>query len=124
MPWDWIISGALVAVAIIHFLPVVGALGSDQLHKLYWLDASDPNLLILMRHRAAMFEVVGILMVVGAVMPSFRWMAIGLGALSAGSFVVISRLVGGFSPSLARIVTADIVALVLLPLAAVGTAVS
>ena len=47
-----IVSAALILVAIIHLLPLAGVLGSERLASMYGITVDDPDLLILMRHRA------------------------------------------------------------------------
>ena len=52
---SYLVSATLILVAITHLLPVVGVAGSAQLARLYRVDTSDPNLRILMQHRAEDF---------------------------------------------------------------------
>ncbi len=47
-----LVSTMLVAVAVIHLLPLSGVLGGERLNVLYGLSFDEPNLSILMRHRA------------------------------------------------------------------------
>ena len=51
----YLASAMLVVVAVIHLLPVSGVLGSERLAALYGLPFNEPNLAILMRHRAVLF---------------------------------------------------------------------
>ena len=57
-----LISAMLLVVAAIHLLPVTGVLGGDKLTALYGLRFNDPNLFILMRHRAVLFGLLGLFM--------------------------------------------------------------
>ena len=54
-------SAMLLVVAVIHLLPVPGVLGAEQLATLYGVPLADPNLVILMRHRAVLFGLLGVL---------------------------------------------------------------
>ena len=113
------ITGLLVLVGIIHLLPVSGVLGSERLTALYGVSLSDPNLLILMRHRAVLFGLLGLFMVYAAFKPSLQPLAFLAGFLSVASFMVIAWSVGGYNESIRKVVIADVVAIVALGIAGV-----
>ena len=48
------ISGMLIVAAVIHLLPLAGMVSADRLTALYGLPFQEPNLLIMMRHRAVL----------------------------------------------------------------------
>ena len=48
----FIVPAVLIMVAAIHVLPVVGILGAGKLAQLYGIAVQDPNLELLLRHRA------------------------------------------------------------------------
>lgn len=50
-----IISILLGIVAVIHLLPLAGVLGPQRLQSLYGLAFTEPELVILMQHRAVLF---------------------------------------------------------------------
>ena len=50
-------------------LLVVGVLGAERLNQLYGIDASEPNLAVLMRHRAVLFGLLGGFFVLAAFKP-------------------------------------------------------
>ena len=59
----------LLVAGVIHLLPLPGALGAGALARLYGLEPAalaDPNLALLLRHRAVLFGVVGALLVAAA----------------------------------------------------------
>ena len=56
----YLVSATLVLVGLIHLLPLSGVLSADQLASLYGLSFSEPNLAILMRHRAVLFGLLGV----------------------------------------------------------------
>ena len=67
---DRTITGALLIVGIIHLLPMTGYLGASKLSALYNITIDDPNLEILMRHRAVLFGVLGSLFIYAAFQPN------------------------------------------------------
>lgn len=113
-----LISLMLVIAGIIHVLPLAGVVGSARLSALYGLDFSDPNLAILMRHRAVLFGLLGALLIVAAFKPSLQPVALATGFISAASFLWLAWLTGGYNPFVAKIVVADVVALVCLVIGA------
>jgi hypothetical protein len=108
----------LTLAGIIHLLPLPGVLGAGQLTRLYGVAADDPNVGILLQHRAVMFGLLGVLLVAAAFRPELRAVALVAGLVSTVSFLVISWGVGGYNAQVARVVVADLLAVVLLVVAA------
>jgi len=106
-----LISAMLVVVGIIHLLPMVGLLGSARLSTLYGLPFDEPNLAILMRHRAALFGLLGLFFVAAAFQPAWQGPALFAGLASVLSFLWLAWSVGGCNDRLRRVVIADVVAL-------------
>jgi hypothetical protein len=104
----------LIVVAIIHLLPLSGALGAARLTALYGLPFDEPNLAILMRHRAVLFGLVGVFLLHAAFRPAFRVAAFVAGFVSVLSFLYLAWSVGSYNAQVGRVFTADIVALVCL----------
>lgn len=110
----YLVSAMLLVVGVIHLLPLSGMLGSEQLAKLYGLSFSEPNLAILMRHRAVLFGLLGLLLVFAAFRPSFQSVAFIAGFVSVVSFLWIAWSVGDYNALVGRVFMADIVALICL----------
>lgn len=108
----------LTLAGVIHLLPLPGALGAAQLTRLYGIAAGDPNVGILLQHRAVLFGLLGVLLIVAACRPELRAVALVAGLASTVSFLVIAWGVGGYNAQVARVVVADVVAVVLLLVAA------
>ena len=106
-----LVSTMLVIVAIIHLLPLSGVLGGERLAALYGLSFNDPNLAILMRHRAVLFGLLGLFLLFAAFRPQFQAIAFIAGFVSVVSFLWLAWSVGGYNTQVARVFTADIVAL-------------
>jgi hypothetical protein len=110
----YLVSAMLIVVAVIHLLPLSGVLGSERLAALYGLSFNEPNIAILMRHRAVLFGLLGMFLLVAAFRPPLQTIAFIAGFVSVASFLWIAWSVGGYNPQVARVFLADIVALICL----------
>ena len=106
-----LVSAMLVIVAIIHLLPLSGAIGSERLASLYGIAFDEPNIAILMRHRAVLFGLLGLFTLFAAFAPRFQVAAFVIGLVSVVSFLWLASSVGGYNAAIGRVVTADVVAL-------------
>ncbi|MCO6056284.1 phosphopantetheine adenylyltransferase [Pseudomonas sp. MOB-449] len=116
---DKLISGLLIVAGIIHLLPISGLLGAERLATLYGLSFNEPNLLILMRHRAVLFGLLGALLVWAAFRPLLQPAAMLGGLVSVLSFLLLAWTTPGYNTALRKVVIADWVALACLALAIV-----
>jgi hypothetical protein len=116
---DKIIAGLLVVVGIIHLLPVSGVLGSERLSILYGIAFDEPNLEILMRHRAVLFGLLGAFLVYAAFKPAVQSLALVAGFVSVISFIAIAWSVGEYNESIRKVFLADIVPIIGLAVASV-----
>lgn len=110
----YVVSIALLLLAIIHLAPAVGALGNKQLTSLYGIAIDNPDIAILMRHRAFLFGLLGSFLVVAAFVPSLQIGAFIAGFVSLVSFLLLARSVGGYNSRIGRAVAIDVAALVIL----------
>lgn len=111
-----LVSVTLVLVGLIHLLPLSGVLGSKHLQALYGLTLDETNLVILMRHRAVLFGLLGVLMMEAAFNTAHQWLALAIAFVSVVSYLVIER--GEGNAQLRRVAHVDWVALVLILLGA------
>jgi len=114
-----VIAICLILVGIIHLLPFSGVLGGEHLVKLYSFPITDPNLEILLRHRAVLFGLLGAFLIWSAFKPGLRTAAFAAGFISVASFLWIAAATGNYNAAIGRVFTADIVAVIIL---AVGLA--
>jgi apolipoprotein N-acyltransferase len=112
----------LVIVAIIHLLPLSGVFGSERLTSLYGISFDEPDIAILMRHRAVLFGLLGLFLLVAAFTPRFQVAAFVVGFVSVVSFLWLAASVGGYNAAIGRVFTADIIALVCLVVGAAAYA--
>lgn len=106
-----LIAILLGTVGLIHLLPVSGVLGAEQLTRLYGIPIGEPNLLILLQHRAVLFGMIGALLLFAALRPGWQGMALVVGFVSVLSFLLIAAVVGDTNAALARVVWVDVFAL-------------
>jgi len=107
----------LLVVGLINFLPVIGLLSIERINAQYGLSINDPNLEILLRHRALLFGLLGGFLIVSVFMPEFQWAAIVLALISMAGFVLLYWSIGDANSALTKIAKADILGLILLALA-------
>lgn len=112
-----LVSAMLVIVAVIHLLPLMGVLGSEKLATLYGLDFSEPNLAILMRHRAVLFGLLGSFFLYAAFKPSLQPMAFVGAFISLASFLALVASAETHNRLVQRVVLVDIIAIVALVVA-------
>ena len=112
---QYIVSASLLVAAVIHLLPLQGVLGSDRLVALYGaLPFDEPNLAILMRHRAVLFGLLGLFLLLAAFRPALQTLAFIGGFVSVISYMWLVWSTGGHNALLARVFVADVVALIFL----------
>ncbi|MCO4763674.1 MAG: phosphopantetheine adenylyltransferase [Myxococcales bacterium] len=102
-------AAALFALAaLINFAPLIGVLGRSRLERMYGARLDQPDAVVLMRHRAVLFGLVGGMMLWSLWSPSLRPAASIMGLLSMVSFLALARLQGPVSLGLRGIVIADV----------------
>lgn len=105
-------SVMLFIVGVIHVLPLSGVLSAERLATLYGLSFHEPNLAILMRHRAVLFGLLGAFLLAAAFRPSWQGLAFAVGGISVVSFLWLAVSTSGYNAKIGRVVWADVVALV------------
>ena len=110
----YVVAAMLVIVGAIHLLPLSGVLSAEWLTALYGVSFSDPNLVILMRHRAVLFGLLGLFLMFAALRRSMQPAAFVAGFVSVLSFLFLAWSVGGYNAQIGRVFVADIVAFICL----------
>lgn len=113
-----VVSALLILVGIIHLLPLSGVLGAERLSALYGIVIDQPDLVIMMRHRAILFGILGLFLIYSAFSAAFQPAALLAGFVSVTSFIAIALSTGGYNGSIGKVVVADIIALAFLLVAA------
>jgi hypothetical protein len=106
-----IATAALLFAGLIHLLPLAGIVGPERLSALYGISVSEPNLEILLRHRAVLFGLLGGFFVYAAFHRELQAAALLVGLVSAGAFVAMALMVGGYNPQIGKVVVVDVLCL-------------
>lgn len=105
---EWALAASLFAAGVIHLIPGIGVLGAQRLHALYGIELQDPTLILLLRHRAILFAILGAFFVVAALFqPGWRVLASVVALVCMLSFIALA----GDAPGAAiqRVARVDIV---------------
>lgn len=114
-----VIAGLIVLAGLINFLPFFGILSHRQIERMYQTRVEEPDLSILIRHRAALFGIIGGFMIYAAFDRDLWLIACLIGLMSMVSFLVLAWSTGGYNAALRKVVIADVVGIVLV-IAALG----
>ncbi len=107
---DIIIVGLLLAVGLTQCLPGLLLFAPSRIPAAYGIVVDGPDLTLLLRHRALLLAIPGLLVLVSAAVPDLRWTAIAACALSMGSFVAILAVTPGVNSQNRRVALVDVVA--------------
>ena len=97
----------VLIAAVINLAPLLGAVAPERMTAAYGVSLDDPNLQILMRHRAVLFGLVGGLLLAAAFHPPLRTLGYVAGFASMLSFLLIAWGVGGYSAEIRRVIFLD-----------------
>ncbi|RDI49148.1 hypothetical protein [Nocardia mexicana] len=107
-------QGLLVLAGLINTVPGLGALSAQKAYAAYGISPTDPEVAVLLRHRAVLFAIVGIALVVGAFRPRLRAAAVGANAVSFAGFLAIVLAERPVNTELERVAMFDVVGAVAL----------
>ena len=99
----------LLLAGLVNGFPVIGALSGSVLERLYGLPIADPDLLLLLRHRAVLFGLLGALLIGSIFVTQWRGLAITAGLVSMLSFCALAWVQGDANPALMRLFWVDLV---------------
>jgi hypothetical protein len=116
----FLVPAALLLVAAIHVLPLIGVLSASRLSNLYGIAVQDPNLEILLRHRAVLFGLLAAFLAYAAFNRHLHTLALVAGTVSVVAFLALAVSVGQYNAALSTVVKADILATALLAVAAIA----
>lgn len=103
-----------IVVGVINVTPLAGVLGAPQLESLYGRQVEDADMLLLLRHRAVLFGLLGALLMSAAFWREVRSAATAAGVVSMVSFCLLAFPPGAHGAALQRVFWADVIATPLL----------
>ena len=109
-----VVPATLLLGALLHALPLAGVLGAARLSALYGIDVQEPNLALLLRHRAVLFGLLAVLLATAALRPALHGLGVAAGLASVGAFLLLAWFEGPLNAALTPVVRLDIAALILL----------
>ena len=101
---------ALLLAALVHLMPLVGALGASRLVALYGVPIQDPNLALLMRHRAVLFGMLGGFLGYAATDVALHAAGLCAAWTSVAAFLLLAATTSGVNRQVHRVVLVDRVA--------------
>lgn len=114
-----IVTALFVIVGLINFAPLMGVIGGERLSSMYGVSITSPDLIVLMRHRAVLFGIVGAFIILAAFKPELRTAASLFGYISMISYVVLVLTDRAVNANLDRVMQIDVIAIILLTVAVV-----
>ncbi|MCK7594502.1 hypothetical protein [Pseudomarimonas salicorniae] len=104
------VAGCLLALTLIHVLPLAGLAGEAALRAGYGLAALDAGSLILLRHRALLFGVLAGLLLASLWRPALRAPVILATLVADGGFLLLAWPWTALPPGLLPILWGDLLA--------------
>lgn len=112
------VGAVLALAAVIHITPGFGVLGSSALGSLYGVNVGDPNIELLLRHRAVLFGILGLGFAAAAARHEWRTVGLTVAIVSTVSFIVLAVVTPDRTVQVDRVILVDGVLVVLLIVAA------
>jgi hypothetical protein len=100
--------------------PLVGVLGSNSLDKLYGIQIHDNNVLLMLRHRAVLFGIVGSILSISVLHKPTRRIGYFVGLSSMSSYLALTLLeADSLTDKIQRVFWIDLVGTIWLGTAAI-----
>ncbi|MFD6397627.1 hypothetical protein [Nocardia sp. NPDC060249] len=87
VPADKIAATLLVVVGVVHVLPSIVALSPRRASAVYGITVEDPDLVLLLRHRAIVLALIGVGLIIASFTPLIRPVVICAALISLVSFI-------------------------------------
>ncbi len=106
---------ALFISGIINFLPSLLAFFPEKISKSYGIDLPNKSYELILRHRAVLFGIIGLLMLYSAVTKKHYEISATIGLVSMLSFILLYFLIGKeISTELKKVMFIDVIGTIIL----------
>ena len=99
---------------LIHLPPFTLSFLPERIGSAYGVEVTGPNMMLLLRHRAVLFGIVGAVIVYSSLKKRHYALATFFGLASMLSFILLYGIVGGINDSLKSVMWVDVAASVAL----------
>jgi hypothetical protein len=99
----------LFVVGMINFLPVIGVASAARLSRAYAIELEGNDIVILMRHRALLFGIVGGFILYSVFVPIYQIPAMVMAAIAMTGYLLFMWQEGNYNQSLHKVMLVDIV---------------
>jgi hypothetical protein len=113
-----VVTACLILVGLINLAPFLGVISTQKLESAYSVTLAGNDLVILMRHRALLFGVLGSFILYSAYAPLYQSAAMIMGGVSMIGFALLVVDVGGYNQAISKVLFFDILGIILLFIAA------
>lgn len=114
-----LITVCLIIVGLINFVPVLALISVQKLEEAYSISLLSNDLIILMKHRALLFGILGGFILYSVFVPIHQGPAIIMAAISMIGYVVLMHQVGDYNGSLYKVLIIDYIGLAFLAIVVV-----
>ena len=109
-----VLKRAAWRLGVINFLPGLGVGSAAMLSQAYAVELDRNDLVILMRHRALLFGIVGGFIIYSVFVPGYQMPAMVMAAVAMPGYVFLMWQVGDYNASLHKIMVVDLVGILCL----------
>ncbi len=111
---SWIVTGLVVLVGVLNLMPAIVFFAPERSMSLYAIELGEPNLSIVMRHRAVLLGLLGLALIFGALKKELLVLVIVAALIGKGAFLFLVYTSTGANSEIGRVALFDIGAIVVL----------
>jgi hypothetical protein len=97
----------LLITGVVHLLPFSLAFFANRIPNSYGVSISDPNMQLLLRHRAFLFGIIGFGLIFSAIKKKYYLAASVVGLVSMVSFICLYHWIGDINAQLQSVMWVD-----------------